>query len=154
MSDRLPWQRADKPGRFVSIMPEGRVELWYNDEGAQMERGWCFRIMAGEAIELVRTYGAEKQAAADEATRLWPGIVRKEEVRVARIEARKKLHQQIGAANDAGTVDVMAFGIGSSDYDRLMEIMTFMSRRRWLDGPLKPLREAVSEELYRRRTGH
>jgi hypothetical protein len=153
MSDHLPWQRGDKPGHFISILPEGRVELWKEaNASALLERGWRFRITVGETTELVRTRQEDKQVAADEATRLWPNIVRKEQARVAAAEAKERLHRQIVDAYEAGIVDVMAFGLGSSDYHRLMQIMEFIKRRNWLEGPLRPLRDAVSEELYRRRT--
>lgn len=154
MSDRLPWQRGDKPGHFVAVLPEGRVELWRDESAtAQLERGWRFRMIAGETVELVRSRQEDRQVAADEATRMWPNVLRKEQARVAAIEARDKLHRQIDAAFEAGSADVMAFGLGSSDYERLMQIMDYLKRRNWLEGPLKPLREAVSEELYRRRVG-
>lgn len=75
MSDRLPWVRGEQPRQFIATLPEGHAELWYHDQGAQMERGWRFRLIAGETVELARTHGADKQAAADEATAKWPNVV-------------------------------------------------------------------------------
>jgi hypothetical protein len=132
-------------------MPEGRVELWYHDQGAQMERGWRFRVTAGQTVELVRPYTTDRQQAADEATLMWPNVVRKEQARVSKVEASRRLEAQIEDACRSGRVDVMAFGLGSSTYDRLLEINAMLVRRHWLDGTMKALREAVSAELYRRR---
>ena len=82
---------------------------------------------------------------------MWPNVVRKERARVSKVEASAKLEAQIEAAWRSAELDVMAFGLGSSTYDRLIEINTILQNRNWLEA-LKPLAEAVSAELYRRRT--
>jgi len=48
---------------------------------------------------------------------------------------------------------VIAFGVGSPTFDRLVQINDLMRHKGRLDGPLKPLAAGVSNELYRRRTG-
>jgi hypothetical protein len=50
-------------------------------------------------------------------------------VRIAKIALKQELRRQNGTAHEAGTVDVMAFGLRSSDYDSLMETMNFIAHR-------------------------
>ena len=72
---------------------------------------------------------------------------------MAKIEAQLHLKHQIEEAHQTGRVDVMAFGLGSADYTRLIAINEILRKRDWLGGPLKPLAEAVSAELFKRRSG-
>jgi hypothetical protein len=78
--------------------------------------------------------------------------LREDRFRLAKIEELRRLEQQIGDTDAAGRVDVMVFGLGSSPYDRLIQINEMLRAKSMLDGPLKPLVEAVSKELFRRRT--
>ena len=113
--------------------------------------GWEYRIDCGETIQ--RGRAADKQDAADKATAAWPGAVARERVRIGKIDAKRRLEEQMTAAWRSGAVDVMAFGIAGSEYQRLVDMLGFMRQKNWLRSPLKPLAEAVSAELYRRRTG-
>jgi hypothetical protein len=132
-------------------MPEGTAEIWHQRTGPSGVAGWQGKLTAGKTIE---TFLAnDKQHAADQATGFWPNVVRREQARVAKIEASAQLERQIDDAYAAGRVDVMSFGLGASDYDRLIEINVFLRHKHMLDGPLKPLAEAVSAELYRRLIG-
>lgn len=149
MPDRIAWQRTDQPDRFAASVPEGgTAELWFH-AGAQGTRGWHWRIRVGQATE--SSVSSDRQAASDEANRMLPGILAKERARLVKLEARDELHRKIEAAYDAGRVDVMAFAPRSADRDELQAILDFLRHRNWLDGTMQPLREAVSEELYRRR---
>lgn len=147
--DRLPWKRGELPKHFVATMLEGRAEVWWKERDTSPPT-WRYRIDCGKTIKLDNA--VSKQQAADQATAAWPDAVREERFRVAKIEESTRLEEQIESAHHAGTVDVMAFGLGSSTYDRLIEINEFLRRKGMLEGPLKPLAEAVSEELFRRRT--
>lgn len=149
MSARLPWARGDRTQHFKAKMPEGMAEVWYGQLGNTGSMGWQFRIAIGQTISVGT--GSSKQGAADAATLSWPDIARREQVRVKQEAGRAALHAQIEAAS-GGKLDVMAFGLATSEYDRLLEINDVLRRHSWLDGPLKPLAQAVSAELYRRRT--
>lgn len=150
MADRLPWQRTDQPKRFAAVMPEGRAEVWWKDRDVTPP-SWCYRIQVGKTIGHGTT--ETNQAAADRATALWPDLVRQEQARVSKIEAQRHLEHAIEEAHHAGRVDVMAFGLGSSDYARLIAINEILRTKGWLSGAVKPLAEAVSAELFRRRSG-
>lgn len=133
----------------MATTPEGMAEIWHQGTGPQGVAGWRGKLVAGETIE---TFTAnDKQQAADQATEFWPNVIRREQARVDKIEASRQLEQQIDDAYAAGRADVMSFGLGTALYDRLIEINTVLRHRRMLDGPLKPLADAVSAELYRRR---
>lgn len=71
---------------------------------------------------------------------------------MSKIEAQRHLEHQIEEGHRTGRVDVMSFGLRSSDYARLIAINEILRAKGWLDGALKPLAEAVSAELYRRRS--
>ena len=151
MSDRrIPWTKTDEPDRFTAGLPDGgTAELWLH-AGAQATKGWHWRIRVGEATQ--SGVSTDRQQASDEANRMLPGILAKERARLAKVAAREKLEAELIAAREAGSVDVMAFGLASSDYDRLVHILDFLRKNGWLEGSLKPLAQAASQELYRRRT--
>ncbi len=149
MSDRLPWQRGDRPKHFIARMPEGTAEIWWKDLDSSPPT-WMYRIEVGETKRQERV--EDKQRAADRVTELWPDAVRAEQTRVAKLEAKRELEEQLTAANNSRRVDVLAFAINeTSDYQRLVDILDFVRKQGWLNGPLKPLVEATSNELFRRR---
>lgn len=130
-------------------MPEGTAKVWWK-EGDVSPPGWCYRIEVGQSIRQDRFEG--RQEAADRATQLWPDAVREENTRVAKIEARRELEEQLTAGHNSRRVDVLAFGINeAADYQRLVDILDFVRKQGWLSGPLRPLVEATSNELFRRR---
>lgn len=149
MSERIRWQRTDTPQRFTADLPGGgTAELWHQ-AGGQTTSGWHWRMRIGETLEA--GVARERQQASDEANRMLPGVLARERARVAKLEAKAELHRRLEAAYAAGGADVMAFAPRAAEREELLEIMDFLRRRGWLDGPLQPLREAVSAELYRRR---
>lgn len=150
MDDRIPWQRGDRDRQFVATFTGGTAELWWHPTDTTGPEGWRVRLIAGESRHVIDA--SDKQAASDQANAALPNLIAKERARVAKIEAWAKLEAQMIAAREAGTVDVMAFGLASSDYDRLVYILDFLRKQGWLGGSLKPLAEAASAELYRRRT--
>jgi hypothetical protein len=150
MSDRLPWQRGDRPDYFIATMPDGTAEIWHQETGAGTIKGWTWRIICGETRD--SHPASSKQDAADKATEAWPKVLARERARMTKLEDRMKLEEQITAAHRSGRVDVMAFGLMTSDYQRLIDINGFLRKQGWLGGPLKPLAEAVSNELFRRRS--
>lgn len=152
LSDRIPWQKGDRDRHFVATLPDGTAELWWHPTDTTGPQGWRVRLIIGESRPHVIDT-SDRQAASDQANAVLPNLIAKERARVAKIEARAKLEAQMTAAREAGTVDVMAFGLATSDYDRLVHILDFLRTRGWLGGSLKPLAEAASAELYRRRTG-
>lgn len=148
---RIAWQKTGDPQRLTATVPEGgAAELWFHS-GAQGTRGWHWRVRVGQAVEA--GIGTDRQHASDEANQMLPGVLAKERARLAKIAAKEQLEADLTAARDAGSVDVMAFGLGSSDYDRLVHMLDFLRKKGWLEGSLKPLAQAASQELYRRRTG-
>jgi hypothetical protein len=151
LADRLPWERGDKPRHFIARRPEGTAEVWWHPTDTSGPEGWRWRVRCGETVDT----GSEgsKQDAADRATGAWPTLVARERARRAKIDAAAKLEADLTEAHNAGRVDLMAFGVNeTSEYQRLVHILDFVRRQGWLDGPLKPLVEAVSNELFRRRT--
>jgi hypothetical protein len=151
VSERIPWEKGDRDRHFVAKMPEGTAELWWHSTDTSGPEGWRVRLVIGESRAHVID-ASDKQAASDQANEVLPKLVAKERARVAKLKARAKLEAQMIAAREAGTVDVMAFGLAASDYDRLVYILDYLRKQGWLGGSLKPLAEAVSQELYRRRT--
>jgi hypothetical protein len=151
MPDRLAWQKGDRPQHFIATMPEGIAEIWHQETGAGGVKGWRYRIKIGDTVHIFTA--TDKQQAADEANRAWPNVLREERARAGKIEAQDRLEEQLERAHSTGRVDVAAFALGGSKYQRLVDMLDFIRRRGWLGGPLKPLVEAVSNELYRRRTG-
>lgn len=149
-TDRLPWQRGDRDKHFIATMPEGTAEIWWHETGAGTVEGWTWRIICGETRD--SHPASSKQDAADKATEAWPKLVARERARVAKVDAQRQLEAQLEVAHRSSRVDVMAFGINeTSDYQRLVDILDFIRRQGWLNGPLKALVEATSNELFRRR---
>lgn len=150
MTKRIPWQRTDDPQRFTAPVPDGgTAEMWHQQTGPQGTAGWRWRIVIGATRD--SGVGNSKQHTSDQANKALPELLAHERARLAKIAARDALHRRLDAASEAGTVDVMAFGLQTMSGGDLQAIMDYLRYTHRLEGTLAPLREAVSNEMYRRR---
>jgi hypothetical protein len=152
MTIRLPWQR-NPAGGFIAY-PEGEHR---KDRSAELTKhstggySWRWVVHAGAA----RTGGdaPTQQEGADAAAAVWPAIVAEaERLNTVAAEA-ERLRTMVQRMCQKGDLSLEVFGIEESATDRLTTIIGLVKDAGGLNGPAKPLVEACSAELFRRRTG-
>jgi len=153
MPERLRWERGSERHHFIAYPTgdrrDGRAEVWWHPKGTDGPASWHYRLVFGETIE---SHPADsKQHAADQATANWEGVAGRERTRKAKQDEIDDLEAMINAALEVGVVSIAPFRLDSSTYDRLVRINDILRTKGLLQGPLRPLAEAVSGELYRRR---
>ena len=106
--------------------------------------------------DLARVGGLEvtSQQAADAATAAWPGARARAAELAAAAAATDALDTLVRRQCDRGDLPLSAFEIETSPSDRLRDILWLIKDRGALGGPAKPLADACSAELYRRRLAH
>ncbi|MBL8599233.1 MAG: hypothetical protein JNL14_15985 [Devosia sp.] len=156
MTDRLNWQRGDKPFHYVAY-PTGdpeecEVSVYYGHDGGGGKMMWHYAIRAGGTH---RSQVAEsKQFAADLATARWRQAVEDEAAAVGVIEDVDDMRMMIQAARLIGVVQIGAFEIEASSADRVYYLQRLVTPYAKGDA-LRPLAEVLEAELARRReSGH
>lgn len=151
MTDRLPWQR-NPAGGFIAY-PEGeqfkdRVATIRHDMTSSVPWHWWISYDAAKKSDHAKT----KQAAADAATAAWP-LMKADAARLADIAAEAEtLRTKVRRMMKLGDVPLSDFAIATSSSDQLRRIIDMAREVGGLDGPGRPLVQACSAELYRRRT--
>lgn len=155
MSSRLPWQR-NPAGGFIAY-PEGErfrdrwAKVEPNTASGQAPWQWLVSWDAG------RDHGvaATRQAAADQATEAWPGTRRRGEAIAAKQAEEEALRTLVQRMATKGDLSLSVFGIETSSSDKLRSIIWLLTHGGLgsIDGPAKPLVQACSSELGRRRRG-
>ncbi len=149
---RLPW-KPNPEGGYIAY-PEGerfenrRATIRYDETSSIKWQWWIVYDDAKKA-----DHARSKQAAADAATAAWP-LMKAEAGRLAAEAAETEaLRTLIQRMMSKGDLPLSVFGIEDSDNERLKHIIWLVRDAGGLDGPAKPLVEACSAELFRRRTG-
>jgi hypothetical protein len=148
---RLTWRR-DPAGGYIAY-PEGdrlpgrRAEIRYEPTSSTKWRWLTFYEGAvNSGVE------ATKQLAADRATDQWPVTKRNGLVKVAEDAEQAVLRTNVQRMMSKGDLPLSLFAIETAPTERLHSIIWLVRDAGGLEGPAKPLVEACSKELYRRRT--
>ncbi|HYD06020.1 MAG TPA: hypothetical protein VEC60_09845, partial [Reyranella sp.] len=138
-------------GGFIAY-PEGehlkdRVATISRQDSSSLPWQWWIRYDAAKRADHAMTM----QGAADAATAAWPEM-KLEAARLAGIAAEEeRLRTDVRRMMAKGDLPLSIFGITESDSERLRHILWLIRDAGGLNGPAKPLVEACSAELYRRR---
>lgn len=157
MPDRLAWQRdGEEPRRFVAYPTGdpagGSVRLWWRESSDSAQRGWTVRVEIGKSVG-TGTFRDDREAAIDFANQQWRGVAREEAARLAKVGEQERIVALIeAAAAPGGDRSAAPFEIETSSTERLLSINWHLKERGLLGG-LKPIADAVSAELFLRRTG-
>jgi hypothetical protein len=152
MANRIQWQRDGKGG-FIAY-PEGerfkdRFAAISHDKTSSVPWQWWISYDAAKKADHAKTM----QEASDAANAAWP-LMKAEAARLAGIAAEEEvLATNVRRMVSKGDLPLSIFGIEASSTERLAHIIWLVRDARGLDGPAKPLVEACSAELFRRRTG-
>jgi len=150
MSERLSWQRGDKPYHYVAHPtgdPEECEVSVHFGPGPGGRPVWHYGIRAGRTMD--GGNAEDKQSAADIATARWPAAVEREAAAVAAVEDVQDFMAMLQAARITGGVNIDAFGLDTSSADRLYFLMRKVQP--YARGALRPLAAALDLELGLRR---
>lgn len=150
---RFQWQR-DPDGGFIAY-PDGEA---FPDRNGQIEKRphdaswpWVWRARYGEARASDKS--KTQQAAADAIREAWPALVERGAELASKAAEDEALRTLVQRMTMKGDLALGVFGIEASDSDRLRRIIWLVKDAGGLDGPAKPLVDACSVELGRRRRG-
>lgn len=152
---RFPWHR-NSAGGFIAH-PEGEAAttryatIERNDIG-HGDRSWRWHVFY-DASKSFHGYEGSQQACADAAVEAWPRAKADAAQLAAQAADEAALRTMVQRMVTKGDLPLSAFGIEQSSTERLTSILWLVRDANGLNGPAKPLAEAVSAELYRRRTG-
>jgi hypothetical protein len=147
---RLTWHRDGKTG-FVAY-PEGehlkdrRAEIRYDATSATK---WAWFAHYDGARESGAVH--DKQTAANRVNERWPVVKRNGLVRAAEAAEEAVLETNVRRMMAKGDLPLSVFEVATADGKRLVRILDLVRAAGGLNGPAKPLVEACSAELFRRR---
>lgn len=150
MLTRLPWRRS--PPRGYIAFPEGehlhgrRAEIRFS---ATSSTPWLWHTHYDGAVDGGQEH--HKQLAANKATEQWPITKRNGIVLAAEEAEREVLRTNVQRMMSKGDLPLGLFSIETAPAARLVAILDQIKAGGGLKGPAKPLVEAISAELYRRR---
>lgn len=152
MTFRIQWQRDGKGG-FIAY-PEGEnlkgryAAISYS---ASSSVHWQWWVIYDEARR--SDHAHTRQGASDAVNQAWP-VMKAEAARLAGIAAEEEaLATNVRRMMSKGDLPLSIFGIEASPAKRLTHIIWLVRDAGGLDGPARPLVEACSAELFRRRAG-
>lgn len=153
-SARLPWRRATGHRGFDAFPDgDGRPERMAKIEFYPPNNTWAWRLTYDGASS--SGVAGTIQAASDAANAEWPEVIEKARKEAARSEWEREHIELIGRI-ERGELPPEAFANAAADRENLMWVMGRIKPRPGR-GPvtagIQRLVDAISRELYRRRTG-
>ncbi len=153
--ERFKWQRDGKGG-FVAY-PEGEAaktrSATIRRNNSSGDRPWSW--WAGYDTAKRSGIASTQQEAADRVREVWPRLREQAAEDTREAAEREALRTLVQRMATHGDLPLSVFGIEQSDSERLRRIIWLLTHGGMgsIDGKAKPLVDACSAELYRRRTG-